>query len=94
MRKDSNTFGGKFEPYKINGIELNHINKEGFITLKGSPIIEKLRSKFCCINEAVELLNNGRTFSESYDYEHPNHLSVVYNTHKKFLNYDMNNLLR
>lgn len=92
--KDSNTFGGKFEPYKLNGVAINHLAKEDFLILKGNPIIEKLNSKYDAINNSFSELFKGKSISESYNYLHPNYVRSFYSTQvKDYLEFDMTNIL-
>ena len=93
--KDTNTFGGGFDCYKINGKSLEQIDRDDFLTLKGNPVVEKVKSKFNCIDNAVEILNEGKSVSDAYYYLHPRYVNGFYKTQiKEFLEYDMNNILK
>lgn len=77
--KDSNTFGGKFEPYKVNGVTIEHLPIKQFITLSGNPIIEEFtNNKIKAISEANIELKKGKSISEAYNYLHPNYISGFY----------------
>ena len=80
--------------YKINGIELNHIPTDDFLLLKGNPIIEHFNGSLVAINDANELLLQGKTIEEAYPNLHPRYMNGFYNRHKKEqLDWDVENIL-
>ncbi len=93
--KDSNTFGGAFEPYKISGIAINHLSVDDFLSLSGNPVVEGVESCTEAINESNKLLKAGKLVSESYDKQlHPIHVHSFYESQvSEFLAEDMNNIL-
>lgn len=76
--RDSNTFGGRFDPYRINGIECNNIPVDEFLCIKGSPAVEGVSSKYDIINKAREALGRGEQLNEAYDHMHPRYLNGWY----------------
>lgn len=94
--KDANTFGGRFNPYKINGKEINHIDIDEFLTLSGNPIIENYNSDLDIIDNANKLLCLGKLVTESYlDPIHPVSIHGFYEKQvNENLNHDIESLLR
>lgn len=93
--KDANTFGGRFNPYKVNNKELNHIDIDEFLTLSGNPIIENYKSDLDIINNANILLSQGKLITESYlDPIHPDSIHGFYEKQiSENLNRDIESLL-
>lgn len=94
--KDANTFGGRFNPYKINSKEINHIDIDEFLTLSGNPIIENYNSDLDIIDNANKLLCLGKLVTESYlDPIHPASIHGFYEKQvNENLNQDIESLLR
>lgn len=76
--KDSNTFGGRFEPYRINGIECDNLPVDEFLCIKGHPVVEGIASEYDLINKAREALSRGEPLNEAYDHMHPRYLNGWY----------------
>lgn len=76
--KDSNTFGGRFDAYDINGVKCNHLSRDEFLTLKGNPIVESLESEFDIINSARKCLQEGKFVTEAYSHLHPRYVNGWY----------------
>ena len=94
--KDTATFGGSFKPYVVSGKEIFEFPVDEFITLSGNPIVESLKkSDIEAINDAVEDLKKGKTFSEAFYYMHPAHVEPFYKRIvEDFLEDDIQHLLR
>lgn len=93
--KDSNTFGGRFEPYKVGGAAIEGLPTQEFLELPGTPILEHMRSSVEAIDESNNLLMAGKLISESYDKQlHPIHVHSFYESQvSEFLTEDMEHLL-
>lgn len=93
--KDSNTFGGKYDPYKVGGVALDHLSTTEFLTLSGNPVVEDLQSETEAITEANKALKAGQLISEAYDSQlHPTHVSSFYKTQvDEVLQEDLEHLL-
>ena len=78
--KDSNTFGGRFDAYSINGVECNSLPVDEFLCIKGSPIVESMKSEHDVINKAIGFLKEGKPLNEAYDHMHPRYLNGWYGT--------------
>lgn len=92
--KDAQTFGGKVEFYNVKGVQLNHIPTNEFLTLSGNPLIKNYKSKLSIIDNAFNLLNCGKTITESYDNIHHKYVMGYYNNDvKNGLVWDFNNIL-
>lgn len=79
--KDSNTFGGRFDPYKIDGQPVDHLPVNEFLTCSGNPVVESVPSKTEAINEATKAFSAGKLVSEAYDKQlHPTHIHSFYET--------------
>lgn len=95
ITKDDGTFGGGNKPYRMSGIEMNHIPFEDFIMLSGNPVIEKLKSKFEFINDSQNEFSHGKTMTETFNWTHPRHAHHMYERQvEEQLEFDINNLLR
>lgn len=93
--KDSNTFSGRYEPYRIQGTALDHLAVNDFLTLPGNPVVESLQSGTVAIADANILLGTGKLISEAYDSRlHPVHISSFYKTQvEEVLQEDLAHLL-
>lgn len=93
--KDSNTFGGRFEPYKVSGVAIDGLPTQEFLELPGTPVLEHLKSSVEAINESNNLLMEGKLISESYDKQlHPIHVHSFYESQRsEFLIEDIEHLL-
>lgn len=78
--KDSNTFGGRFEAYSINGVKCDHLPVDEFLCMRGAPIVEGVRSRYDVVNNAIRILSDGRTINEAYPNMHPRYLNGWYKT--------------
>ena len=78
--KDSNTFGGSFDAYSINGMKCNNLPANEFLCVKGRPIVESKKSEYDVINKAIGCLAKGRPLNEAYDHMHPRYLNGWYET--------------
>ena len=78
--KDSNTFGGRFEAYSINGVKCDNLPADEFLCMTGTPIVEAVRSKYDIVNNAIGILSDGRTINEAYPNMHPRYLNGWYET--------------
>jgi hypothetical protein len=78
--KDSNTFGGRFEAYSINGVKCDHLPVDEFLCMGGVPIVEGVRSKYGVVNNAIRVLSDGRSINEAYPNMHPRYLNGWYMT--------------
>lgn len=78
--KDSNTFGGRFEAYSINGVKCDHLPVDEFLCMRGTPIIESVSSKYDIVNNAIRILSDGGSINEAYSNMHPRYLNGWYET--------------
>ena len=93
--RDTQTFGGSYDPYKINGVKIEHMPREQFLTLSGNPIIEKLEHKSDVSKNNFDNFQQGKTLSESCFYLHPKYAVSVYKANiEEKLDYDINNILQ
>ena len=94
--KDSNTFGGKFTNYIVDGNNITNMPTDEFITLSGNPIIENInRGNIEAINEAIKCFNRGDVVSDAFIYLHPRYANGYYDRIvEDFLEEDISSLLR
>lgn len=80
--------------YKINGLAIDHIPTNDFLTLQGNPVMESFVGTLKAINEANTQLQFGATLEESYPNLHPRDLNGFYKKHKsEQLDWDVENIL-
>lgn len=83
------------ECYKVNGVEINHLPTDEFLTLRGNPIIEAFNSKLNVINEALPKLASGKSLSDAYPNLHPKDVNGFYKKQiSEELAWDIENILQ
>ena len=92
--KDQQTFGGRFEPYKIKGKSINNMPVEEFLTLEGNPVIEKFNFDKDILNYSFDLLSEGKSLNEVYRESHPRYANMFYHGDiNASLDWDIANIL-
>lgn len=92
--KDSNTFGGRFEPYKVKGQSIYRMPKDEFLTLSGNPVLESYKSKYDVNNYANQLLYEGKSYRDAYYGLRPRYAKGFYNKDiQEGLEFDIDNIL-
>lgn len=89
--KDTQTFGGRINWYKINGIDIHMIPTEDFLTLKGNPVIEDLEFKSELNNYSYTELCKGNNLLEVYNNLHPRYVVMNYKILKESYINNLNN---
>lgn len=93
--KDTQTFGGAYNPYVVNNKKIEHMSTEEFLTLQGNPVIEKFKFEKEVLNDLSEKLYKGQIVSESLWYMHPRYANKWHDVYRKeSLQWDMNNILQ
>lgn len=83
------------ECYRVNGVEINHLPTDEFLTLKGRPTIEAFKSKLNVINEALPKLASGKSLSDAYPNLHPKDVNGFYKKQiGEELAWDIENILQ
>lgn len=94
ITKDTQVFGGKYQPYKHGDKVIEHMAVNDFLTLSGNPVIEKFKSSLSIISDAFNKLYEGKSFGEIYFSSHPRYANGFYTRDvKDSLEWDMNNIL-
>lgn len=92
--KDMQTFGGGYLPYIINGKKIEHMPVEDFLTLEGSPTVEKFEFSKDAMNESFDMLGKGKSMTEAYWYAHPRYAHMWYGKQvEDSLGWDMEHIL-
>lgn len=92
--KDTQTFGGGYLPYTINGKKIEHMPVEDFLTLEGSPTVEKFEFSKDAMNESFDMLGKGKSITEAYWYAHPRYAHMWYGKQvEDSLGWDMGHIL-
>ena len=93
--KDTQTFGGRYDPYKIGNTVIEDLPREEFLTLKGNPVIEELKFKSEVSEDNFKNFKQGKTLSESCNYLHPRYAVGFYTANlEKALAWDLKNILQ
>lgn len=78
--KDTQTFGGRVEFYKVNGKILNQMPIDEFLTLSGNPVIENFNFNLDILNSAAKSLSEGKDILEAFGQLHPRYINSYMQT--------------